>query len=92
MFLRVSLATVNYKSTSHSTNVSARAIEIPKAPSFDPSKRYATSFSQLHSLDMLPARGLAESDFWKLFSKCQTCDHLMTTRTIPYHICPVSGL
>lgn len=41
---------------------------------------------------MLPAKGLAESDFWKLFSKCKSCHHLMTTRTIPYHICPVSGL
>ena len=73
------------------TYILARAIEMTKAPLFDPSKHYTTSFSQLHSLDMLPANGLAESDFWKLFSQCKSCHRLMSMRTIPFHICPVSG-
>ncbi len=61
------------------------------APSFYPSNDHTTDFSQLQSLDMLPAQGLAEIDFWKLFSKCRSCLHLMTTRTIPYHVCSISG-
>ncbi len=75
----------------HIGNATGRAIDLRMAPLFDPSKEYATAFSQLHSLDMLPAHGLASRDFWKLFSKCQSCLHLMTTRTIPYHVCSAPG-
>ncbi|KAF8956818.1 hypothetical protein BDZ97DRAFT_1925084 [Flammula alnicola] len=69
----------------------ARAIDFGKARMFDPSDDHISAFSQLHTLDMLPARGLTEVDFWNLFSKCRSCRHFMTTRTIPYHICPTPG-
>ena len=60
-------------------------------PTFDPSLKTTTSFSQLHSLDLFPGPGLAPEDFWKLFSKCEVCHNLMTTRTVPFHICPEAG-
>ena len=58
-----------------------------RAPIFDPSDDRTTTFSQLMSLDMLPARGLPEINFWQLFSKCRICSNFMTTRTVPYHSC-----
>lgn len=62
-----------------------------KAPTFDPSINHTSPFSQLHKLDSLPAEGIPEVEFWKLFSKCRACGNYMTTRTIPYHICPTPG-
>ncbi len=38
----------------HRVNVIARLIELTKVPVFEPTHRHATSFSQLHKLDMLP--------------------------------------
>lgn len=61
------------------------------APTFVPSKDHETAFSQLRSLDLLPALGLAEDEFWNLFSRCGLCQNFVTSRTIPYHTCPASG-
>lgn len=65
-----------------------KEMDVRRAPSFDPSQKHVTSFSLLRSLDLFPALGLAPADFWTLFSRCQMCNHYMTTRTIPYHRCP----
>ncbi len=61
------------------------------APVFDPSEDYITDFSKLRSLDLLPALGLAEDEFWSVFSRCKICLNFITTRTIPYHVCPSSS-
>lgn len=66
----------------------AMTMDLTKAPAFVPSKRHTSAFSKLRSLDLLPAQGLSEEDFWSLFSRCRSCQHFMTTRTIPYHRCP----
>lgn len=58
-----------------------------QACAFDPMVKHASDFSKLRSLDLFPALGLAASDFWALFSRCKACHNLMTTRTIPYHVC-----
>lgn len=63
-------------------------MDVEGAPTFDPTLEHTTSLSELRSLDMYPGMGLAEGDFWVLFSKCMACQNFMTTRTIPYHICP----
>lgn len=62
-------------------------INTQRVPIFSPSDDRTSAFSQLLSLDMLPARGLPEVIFWQLFSKCGTCSNFMTTRTVPYHVC-----
>lgn len=62
-------------------------MNVRKAPTFDPSVDHTSSFFRLHNLDALPARGLPEVEFWKLFAKCGACGNYMTTRTIPYHVC-----
>ncbi|KAF8190094.1 hypothetical protein BJ912DRAFT_925727 [Pholiota molesta] len=56
--------------------VQANCINLRHAPVFDPLHRPVSSFSQLLSLDMLPALG------------CMACHNFMTARTVPYHICP----
>lgn len=65
-------------------------MDLRQATTFDPTKNHTTSFFELHSLDMFPGLGLSENDFWALFSKCAACGNYMTTRTIPYHLCPKS--
>lgn len=69
-------------------SLDASHVNIHMAPSFNPSPLYTTPFSQLLSLDWLPAYGLSEEEFWKLFSRCRQCFNFMTVRTIPYHVCP----
>ncbi len=68
-----------------------KSMDLTQLPTFDPSRKTTTGFSQLHSLDLFPGLGLAPEDFWKLFSKCMACHNLMTTRTVPFHICPEAG-
>lgn len=63
-------------------------MNVDRVSTFDPTATHATSLSELRSLDMYPGMGLAEGDFWALFSKCTACHNFMTTRTIPYHVCP----
>lgn len=65
-------------------------MDLRQAATFDPTKDHTTSFSELYSLDMFPGLGLAANDFWALFSKCAACGNYITTRTIPYHVCPKS--
>lgn len=66
-------------------------MNLAKAPIFSPSENHTSDFFQLRSLDLLPADGLGEDEFWHLFSRCAVCHNFMTTRTIPYHRCPNSG-
>lgn len=66
-------------------------MNLAKAPTFIPSEDHVSAFSQLRSLDLLPAIGLAAENFWDLFSRCQLCQNFVTTRTIPYHKCPANG-
>ncbi len=66
-------------------------MDLKKAPTFDPSEVHISNFSKLRSLDLLPAMGLSEEEFWTVFSRCKECLNFMTTRTVPYHICPTKG-
>lgn len=66
-------------------------MDITKAPTFIPSQDHVSAFSQLRSLDLLPANGLAIDEFWSLFSRCQLCQNFVSTRTVPYHRCPADG-
>ncbi len=63
-------------------------LDLQLAPTFNPSDNRTSTFSQLLQLDMLPAKGITEAEFWKLFSKCAVCSNFMTTRTVPFHVCP----
>ncbi|KAF8200973.1 hypothetical protein BJ912DRAFT_921532 [Pholiota molesta] len=54
-------------------HIETKGISLHNAPTFDPSSHQTSSFSQLLSLDSLPALGLAGHEFWKLFSKCTGC-------------------
>ena len=65
------------------------SMNLTKAPVFSPSEDHTSDFFQLRSLDMLPAEGLSEGEFWGLFSRCAVRKNFMTTRTIPYHRCPI---
>ncbi|KAF9473555.1 hypothetical protein BDN70DRAFT_937346 [Pholiota conissans] len=69
-------------------DICVKGMNLYKVPVFDPAENHISSFSQLHKLDTFPALGLEEDEFWKLFSKCAVCLNFMTTRTVPYHICP----
>lgn len=68
-----------------------KAMNLTMALTFIPSEGHITAFSQLRSLDLLPAYGLAEDEFWSLFARCGLCQNFVTTRTIPYHVCPARG-
>ncbi|KJA16433.1 hypothetical protein HYPSUDRAFT_207028 [Hypholoma sublateritium FD-334 SS-4] len=46
-----------------------RAMDPRQALAFDPTLKRASGFSQLRSLDLFPALGLAPGDFWPLFSR-----------------------
>ena len=72
-------------------SIAMPSMDLTKAPVFSPSENHMSAFFQLRSLDLLPAKGLSEDEFWRLFSKCAICHNFMTTRTIPYHRCPISG-
>ncbi len=63
-------------------------MDLTRVPTFNPSEVHISNFSKLRSLDLLPAMGLAEEEFWTVFSRCRDCKNFMTTRTIPYHTCP----
>ena len=67
-------------------------LDLTKAPIFSPSESHTSEFFKLRSLDLLPAEGLSEDEFWQLFSRCEVCQNFMTTRTIPYHQCSSSGI
>lgn len=66
-------------------------VNLAKVPVFSPSENHTSAFFQLRSLDLLPAEGLSEGEFWRLFSRCAVCQNFMTTRTIPYHQCSIGG-
>lgn len=69
-----------------------KAMDPRQASGFDPLMKHTSDFSRLRSLDQFPALGLSAGDFWPLFSRCLVCCNLMTTRTIPYHMCQTGQL
>ncbi len=56
-----------------------KSMDLTQLPTFDPSRKTTTGFSQLHSLDLFPGLGLAPEDFWetifKVYGLPQSDDH-----------------